>query len=137
MFKGQLPFFKNVNYQKQGMDRLARFANSLKLRMAIHIASVEPETAKKWAEEAVQSGVIESVDGEAALFTSTLGFAHPLIQVSEWGDSRMGASFESLLMSLDHPYSKYLFMQNSDPITKTGTQGSAPAMTQPDTRIIG
>ena len=137
VFNGQLPFFKNANYQKQGMDALARFANSLKLRMAIHIASVEPETAKKWAEEAVQSGVIESVDGEAALFTSTLGFAHPLIQVSEWGDSRMGASFESLLMSLDHPYSKYLFMQNSDPITKTGTQGSAPAMTQPDTRIIG
>ena len=137
IFNGQLPFFKDVNYQKQGMDAFARLANSLKLRMAIHISSVEPETAKKWAEEAVQSGVIEDVADEAALFTSTLGFSHPLIQISEWGDSRLGASFESLLMSLNHPYSKYLFLTNSDPINKTGTQGSAPAMTQPDTRLVG
>lgn len=137
VFSGQLPFYKSVNYQKNGMDVLARFANSLKLRMAIHIASVEPETAKKWAEEAVASGVIEDASQEVALFTSTLGFSHPLIQVSEWGDSRLSASFESLLMSLDHPYSKYLFRYNSDPITKTGTEGTAPAMTQPDERLVG
>lgn len=137
LFNGQLPFLKDYDYQRQGMDVFVRFANSLKLRMAIHISSVEPETAKRWAEEAVAGGVIEQASDEIALFTSMLGFAHPLIQVSEWGDSRLSASFESLLMSLDHPYAKYLFLVNSDPITKSGSEGSAPAMTQPDTRLVG
>lgn len=137
VFNGQLPFVKEYNYQKQGMKVFTRFANSLKLRMAIHISQVEPATAKQWAEEAVAGGVIEDISDQIALFPILSGFAHPLIQVSEWGDSRLSASFESLLMSLDHPYSKYLFRTNSDPIAKTGTEGSAPALTLSDTRLIG
>ena len=82
-----------------------KLANSLKLRMAMHIVKVEPETAKKWAEEAVASGVIEYIDEQMGIFPLINGFSHPLIHItSSWGDAKLSASFESLLVSLNHPY---------------------------------
>ncbi len=138
IFINRLPLIKKGEVlETEGLEPWVRFANSLKLRMAIHIAKVEPETAKKWAEEAVASGVIEKVDHEFALFSSTLGFDHPLVQVSEWGDSRLSASFCSILESLDHPYAKYLFKKNTEAITKVGSEGSAPAETPANTVLVG
>lgn len=109
-----------------------RFANSLKLRMAIHMSKVEPATAKQWAEEAVAGGVIENEADEIGLFPSLLGSAHPLIEIMGWNDIVMGASFINLLQNLDHPYMKYLFTKNSIALEKSkqavsGT--SAPAVT--------
>ena len=105
------------------MDSYIRLANSLKLRMAMHIVKVEPATAQRWAEEAVAGGVVENADEQQGLFPMISGFNHPLPGIANsWGDLRMSASFESLLMSLDHPYTKYLFMPNSYDFinTKTG-----------------
>lgn len=109
-----------------------RFANSLKLRMAIHMSKVEPATAKQWAEEAVAGGVIENTTDEIGLFPSRLGNTHPLIEIMGWNDLVMGASFINLLQNLDHPYMKYLFTKNSIALEKSkqavsGT--SAPAVT--------
>lgn len=107
-----------------------RFANSLKLRMAIHMSKVEPATAKQWAEEAVAGGVIENEADEIGLFPSLLGSAHPLIEIMGWNDIVMGASFINLLQNLDHPYMKYLFTKNSIALEKSkqavsGTSASA------------
>lgn len=96
-----------------------RFANSLKLRMAIHMSKVEPATAKQWAEEAVAGGVIENEADEIGLFPSLLGSAHPLIEIMGWNDLVMGASFINLLQNLDHPYMKYLFTKNSIALEKS------------------
>lgn len=104
-------------YGTSGFDNYIRLANSLKLRMAMHMAKVDPETAQKWAEEAVASGVIEKVEQQQGIFPSVIGFTHPLVEIANsWNDTRLSASFESLLMSLDHPYTKYLFTKNSSPI---------------------
>ncbi|MBP3408258.1 MAG: SusD/RagB family nutrient-binding outer membrane lipoprotein [Bacteroidaceae bacterium] len=106
------------------LNSYIKFANSLKLRMAIHIAKVEPETAKKWAEEAVAGGVIEGVYDQHGVFPMINSFTHPIANIANgWGDLRMCASFESLLISLDHPYAKYLFLPNSNdiPNEKAGT----------------
>lgn len=114
-----------------GFDTYIRLANSLKLRMAMHIVKVEPQTAKRWAEEAVASGVIERVDEQQGIFPIFLGFIHPLVHISNgWGDLRLCASFESLLMSLDHPYTKYLFLPNSYDITNEKTGKITPAGTR-------
>lgn len=117
-----------------GVSTYIKLANSLKLRMALHIVKVEPETARIWAEEAVASGVIENADDQSGLFPLVSGFTHPLMDIANsWGDLRLCASFESLLMSLDHPYSKYLFLPNSNEITnkKTGEK------LEPGTKICG
>ena len=125
--------------ETETMEQWWRFANSLKLRMAMHLTKIEPETAKRWAEEAVASGVIENTDQEVGLFTYGVGFQHPLINIITWNDTKLSASFESLLMSLDHPYTHYLFSKNSDPITNVGKNphSSAPQVTEAETRIIG
>ena len=117
-----------------------RFANSLKLRMAIHMSKVEPATAKQWAEEAVAGGVIENEADEIGLFPSKFGTAHPLVEIMGWNDIVMGASFINLLQNLDHPYMKYLFTKNSIALEKSkqavsGT--SAPAVTPQKSVYVG
>ena len=117
-----------------------RFANSLKLRMAIHMSKVEPATAKQWAEEAVAGGVIENTTDEIGLFPSLLGGTHQLAEITGWNDIVMGASFINLLQNLDHPYMKYLFTKNSIALEKSkqavsGT--SAPAVTPKGSAYVG
>lgn len=118
---------------KTGVEPYIKLANSLKLRMAMHIVKVEPATAQRWAEEAVASGVVEDFDDQMGMYPAITGFTHPLVGISGWGDTRMSASFESLLMSLDHPYTKYLFMPNSNDIIDQNTKEVTPA----GTRICG
>lgn len=127
----------NYNYYDEVSDRFITFkhlANSLQLRLAMHMAKVEPETAKAWAEEAVQRGVIANVKEQQGVFPSTIGFVHPLVEIGcTWNDTRISASFESLLMSLDHPYTKYFFLPNANAIENLNTH----EITDADDRIIG
>ncbi len=117
-----------------GMTTYIKLANSLKLRMAMHIVKRDPALAQKWAEEAVRDGVVESIDEQSGLFPVIIGFSHPLTTIIDsWGDSRISASFESLLMSLDHPYTKYLIKKNSNEITNVRTGEVLPA----NSKIVG
>lgn len=125
----------DVVSQDKSVESWRRLANSLKLRMAVHIAKVQPDKAKKWAEEAVQAGVIETTAQEMLLDPLIEGFTHPLIEISNsWGDTRLNASFESLLASLKHPYLEYLIGKNSDVIVN---KDDATDIMRANTRIIG
>ena len=110
-----------------------RLANSLKLRMAMHIVKVAPEKAQKWAEEAVASGVIEEFNDQMGFFQQWDAIGHPLVKIQNWGDIRLSASFESLLMSLNHPYTKTLFKPNNSPIVNRVNNETLEA----NTRICG
>ena len=104
----------NLMAGDMSLDSYIKFANSLKLRMAMHIVKKEPATAQRWAEEAVASGVIEDTYDQHGIFPLIYSFTHPLANISNgWGDLRLCASFESLMVSLDHPYAKYLFLPNA------------------------
>lgn len=121
-------------YGTTGLENYIRLANSLKLRLAMHMVKVEPETAKKWAEEAVAGGVVEKVEQQQGIFPTVIGFTHPLVEIANtWNDTRLCASFESMLMSLDHPYTKYLFKKNGNPIPDPTTGVTIPA----DSMIVG
>ena len=115
------------------MNPYIKLANSLKLRMAMHIVKVEPATAKEWAEEAVASGVIEYTGDQMGFFQIWDAIGHPLRNIQSWGDIRMSASFESLLVSLNHPYTKTLFKKNNNRIVNRN-DGS---VLEADTRICG
>ena len=115
------------------MNPYIKLANSLKLRMAMHIIKVEPITAKEWAEEAVASGVIENTGEQMGCFQMSYGFGHPLSEINGWGDIRLSASLESLLMSLNHPYTKTLFRRNSNAIINRNDQ----TILEYGTRICG
>lgn len=105
------------------MDSYIRLANSLKLRMAMHMVKIEPETAQQWAEEAVASGVVETEDQQHGLYPMVSGFTHPYVDIcNSWSDLRLCASFESLLHSLEHPYLNYVFGKNTQPIENKTTK---------------
>lgn len=132
----------NDPYSKtwEDMEPWIRFANSLKLRMAIHMSGIEPETAKTWAEEAVRDGVITDVDNEVAIYPAFSGKDHPLVEITGWSDAVMGASFLNLLENLDHPYMKYLFTKNSVGLAKSpqAVEGSScPATTPINSVYVG
>lgn len=132
----------NDPYSKtwENMEPWIRFANSLKLRMAIHMSGIEPETAKTWAEEAVRDGVITDVDNEVAIYPVFSGKDHPLVEITGWSDAVMGASFLNLLENLDHPYMKYLFTKNSVGLAKSpqAVEGSScPATTPANSVYVG
>lgn len=112
-----------------------KFANSLKLRMAMHIVKVEPNLAKKWAEEAIQGGVIETVEDQFLLSQEITGRAHPLVDISVlWNDTRLNASFETILKSYDHPFLNFVFSKNShDLVNKKDQTKFLPA----ETKIVG
>lgn len=128
---------ESTTYTYSNLDSWIRFANSLQLRMAMHLSKVEPLTAKKWAEDAVAGGVIENENQEVRMLQFNPSYKHPLLGVYAWGDVRMTASMESLLKSLNHPYvmedeargltGDYLFEKNSDALVNKTTQTVTPA----------
>lgn len=121
--------------QQKNVEAWRRIANSLKLRMAMHVVKVLPEKAKQWAEEAVAEGVVEARDQQAGYLMETgeMGI-HPLkVIYNDWNDSRVNASFISLLSSLKHPYMEYAFTTNSHPIINATTGD----VMDPGTAIVG
>lgn len=82
-----------------------KFANSLKLRMAIRMRFVEPDYAKKVGEEAVAAGVITSNDDNCAITYVPNGLYKTSV---EWGDTRACADIDSYMNGYNDPrISKY------------------------------
>lgn len=111
-----------------------RFANSLKLRMAMNMVKKDPELARVWAEEAVMSGVVDNEKQQMRLAPADLGFTHPLIMISNtWNDTRLNASFETILKAYDHPMLDFVFAKNSHPIINESTGDIVPE----ETMVVG
>lgn len=86
-------------------SKWVRFANSLRLRLAIRISKVDPARARIEAEKAINHvlGVITSND-DNFLVTSDGGITHPLnVMDNAWNDIRMGAPMESILKGYNDP----------------------------------
>lgn len=123
-----------ISMDKQ-FESWRRYANSLKLRLAIHLSDVAPEEARQWAEEAVSSGVIETKDGQMVLCKLTDCWnQHPIYKIQEaWSDIRVNASFIAVVSQMQHPYINYLFSPNEYDLVNENTGTVVPAGTQ----IIG
>lgn len=82
-----------------------KLANSEKLRMAMRVRFVEPELAKKAAEEAVESGVMTvASDGAKLASTQTIQVFNPLEEVwNAYTDTRMGATIDAYLNGYEDP----------------------------------
>lgn len=127
---GILEYYDRVSGEEKGIMGWIRFANSLKLRMAMNIVKVEPELARRWAEQAVQAGVIEKWQQQFRISPMENGFTHPLLMISNtWNDTRLNASLESILKAYDHPILEFLFAKNSDPIINLKNNSITPENT--------
>jgi len=95
-----------------------KFANSLKLRLAMRIAYADPTKAQAEAESAVSQsfGVMTGVSDVAALqHTASLSYNHPLYIICyNFGDIRMGATMDSYLNGFKDPRLSTYFTIASD-----------------------
>ncbi|MFV0554718.1 MAG: SusD/RagB family nutrient-binding outer membrane lipoprotein [Mangrovibacterium sp.] len=94
-----------------------KFANSLKLRLAMRCSFVDPTLAKAMAEEAVNHvyGVIVSNDDNANLATANgITVNNPLRTMWDtYSDSRMGAVMESYLTGYNDPRLSQYFSEST------------------------
>jgi len=90
-----------------------KFANSLRLRLAMRIVNVDPTTAKIEGEKSIASDAGLMVAQDMVINT---GFVHPISVISgSWGDVRMSAEMESILKGYgDSRIDKY-FKPADDP----------------------
>ncbi|GAA4826395.1 RagB/SusD family nutrient uptake outer membrane protein [Algivirga pacifica] len=93
--------FSEVDQMFKGdFNMWAKFAASLKLRLAMRISEVAPAKAKTLAEAAISAGVLEG--GDLAQVSAD-GLKHPMALIKSWKDALMGAPMESILKGFNDP----------------------------------
>ena len=96
-----------------------KFANTLRLRLAMRVSKVDPTRAKAEGEAAYAAGVMTtSPDDDALVKRSEVGQDNNGLSImSDWNEFRMSASMESVLKGYSDPRMPVYFL----PAQKTGT----------------
>jgi Susd and RagB outer membrane lipoprotein len=100
------------------VNKWIKFANTLRLRLALRISKVDPARAKTEAEAAVADGTLTtSPDEDAYVKRSVTGDDNNGLSImSDWNEFRMSASMESVLKGYADPRMPVYFL----PAQKTG-----------------
>jgi hypothetical protein len=101
---GVKPFTKFDLVYSGDYTKWIKWANSLRLRLAMRISNVDKAKAKLEAEKAISNeyGVFTENDDRARVNDPKVG--NPLIEIADaWGDIRMGANMESILVGYNDP----------------------------------
>lgn len=96
-----------------------KFANSLRLRLAMRVSNVAPELAEKQAKaalDAANGGVLETANETVGEY----GISNPLGGVAGWSEVYMNASLESFLKGYNDPRLKSYFNPAQDGRDKDG-----------------
>lgn len=116
----------SANYMEQydyiyggNVGKWIKFANTLRLRLAMRVSFVDEAKARQEAEAAIGHtlGLMASVDDSAILHqTTTFSFINPLWEISEsFQDIRMGATMDCYLNGYNDPrISKYFRSASQD-----------------------
>jgi hypothetical protein len=101
------------------VSKWIKFANTLRLRLALRISKVDPARAQTEAEAAVASGTLTTSPDEDALVKRSLtgDDNNGLSIMSDWNEFRMSATMESVLKGYSDPRMPVYFL----PAQKTGT----------------
>ncbi|MEG1750132.1 MAG: SusD/RagB family nutrient-binding outer membrane lipoprotein, partial [Tannerellaceae bacterium] len=93
--------------QKRTNRQWLRFANSLRLRLAIRIAKVDPIKAREEASKSLDpnsGGLLEAQDDLVAVSALGTGYSNPLGEINKsWGEVMMNANMESILTGYKDP----------------------------------
>lgn len=109
--------------------RWVKFANSIKLRMAMNIVKYDAAKAQQKAEEAVadEIGVLTEHDDKDIAYYPTTEVACCLWNIcNNWNDLRLNASLENILKHFENPLLTSWFDTNAYPIKDKSTGIVAP-----------
>lgn len=99
---GSFAFASHDQVFSGDVNKWLRFANSLRLRLALRVKYVEPALAEAEALKAIADGVMMSDDDNAMLQT-TINSRNPYWTITDWGEFRMSAAMESVLVGFEDP----------------------------------
>lgn len=102
---GETPYGNSDILYKGDLNKWIKFANTLRLRLALRISKVNPAKAKTEAEAAFASGVMLSAadDGMMVRTGVTSGDGNGISRISGWQEFRMSATMESILKGYNDP----------------------------------
>ncbi|MEM1324830.1 MAG: SusD/RagB family nutrient-binding outer membrane lipoprotein [Bacteroidota bacterium] len=95
------------------VSKWIKFANSLRLRLAMRVRFADAALAKTEAEKAVAGGVMETNDDNAYMLT-TANSLNPFSTITNWGEFRMSALMESILEGYEDPRLSLYFSPAAD-----------------------
>ncbi|WDF67461.1 SusD/RagB family nutrient-binding outer membrane lipoprotein [Sphingobacterium oryzagri] len=106
----------DLAYSGNNYQRWLKFANTLRLRLALRIAYISPAVAKTEGEKALNPQNGGLLEENADNCTIALSVDHPLnIITSSWSDTRMAAPLESFLSGYNDPRLARHFLPATDP----------------------
>lgn len=102
-FNKEKDFLKYDMLNCQNLSGWIRFANSLRLRLAMRISNVDRTAAAREARKALINpyGVLEQPEDIIRIFYQ--GYLNPLYYVTGWGEVYMGATMASVLNGYEDP----------------------------------
>ncbi|EPR65855.1 SusD/RagB family nutrient-binding outer membrane lipoprotein [Cyclobacterium qasimii] len=95
------------------VDKWLTFANTLRLRLAMRVKFVEPALAKTEAEKAVADGVM-ATNADGAEILTTINSRNPYWIITNWGEYRMSALMESVMVGFEDPRTGVFFSETVD-----------------------
>lgn len=113
---GKMPF-QNYDLIFGGdYNKWIKFANSLRLRLAMHIVKADPATAKLQGEKALAAagGLMTTPSDDAAIAVTT-GTSDLYTITHDWGDNRLGATMGSYLVGYKDPRTSIYAAPATDP----------------------
>lgn len=114
---GEKPFGSFDLIYGGDVNKWIKFANTLRLRLALRISKVDANRARTEAEAAYAGGVFTTSPEDDALAKKNDIDRNPISVMSEWHEFRMTASMESALVGYNDPRITEYFI----PAKKTGT----------------
>ncbi len=100
---GENAFGSNDQIYSGDANKWLTFANSLRLRLAMRIAYVEPDLAKQEAEKAVAAGVMTINEDNANVFCDPLNSPNFYALITYIDEFRMSATPESVMRGFEDP----------------------------------
>ncbi len=102
---GQKPYGSYDLIYGGDVNKWIKFANTLRLRLAMRVSKVTPARAKTEAEAAYASGILTTSPDDDALIARSVkgGDGNGLSIMSDWNEFRMSASMESVLKGYADP----------------------------------
>lgn len=110
-FPGSKPFARFDEWCDGDFAKWIKLANTIRLRLAMHIVKADPALARTQAEKAVAAGVLEGEDFVAETGST---WKHPLFTLVAWGDCFTGAAILSYMNGYGDPRRAAYFTTTSN-----------------------
>lgn len=115
--RSETPFGKFDLIYNGNVNKWIKFANTLRLRLALRISNIDPARAKTEAEAAYAGGVFTTSPDDDTYAPRNTFDINRLSQMSDWNEFRMSATMASILKGYDDPRISVYFI----PAKNTGT----------------